>query len=339
MDKLHLHPVDPATPISPLGKIRLAVTVDDLLLIKGYELPPDHTHLRNAKLITKALQSHAVKGVYQFSNTAPLARDPSLAAIFDHWVESGHHVGNHTHNHPSLNWMTAADYIEEVEIAEKYLGSYIAAAPRRCFRFCMDMWGDSQCKCDEVLTSLEKKGYTSVPVSLGFHDIRWNAAYLRVRARGSSDDMEVLRSAYVDSAVRELRVHAANARAVEGRDTAHLWLIHGTSIAADCLERILERFSQAGTQFVSLDEAMEDSFNAMVPPRVSPEFIFQIERWALAKGVPVNDLHPKVLDLIEQMHPADGESANEATAAVRKNIAANSKAVLSPFPLSPDQVH
>ncbi|MBN9407764.1 MAG: polysaccharide deacetylase family protein [Burkholderiales bacterium] len=326
-------------PVSPLGRLKIAITIDDMLLLRGVPLAPGHSVPSNVSAIVAALHSHRVTGVYQFSNTAPAEDDPGLMKIFDTWVENGHHVANHTHHHPPLNWVDTDTYARDIEEAEKYLGRYINAAPKRCFRFCMDLWGDTPCKCTAILERLEAMDYTPIPVSIGFHDIRWNAAYCRVLRRGSPDEAAQLRQAYVDSALRELRIHAANARAVFGRDPVHIWLIHGTSIAADCLEEILHRFDEAGVEFVPLDTAMADPMNAEIPPRVSPEFIFQVEKWALVHGVPVNDRHPAILDQIETLHPAPGEMQAEITLRMREHIASATGACVQPIPLSPDQKH
>lgn len=326
-------------PVSPLGRLKIAITVDDMLLLRGVPMAPAHSVPSNVQAIISALKSHGVSGVYQFSNTAPAEDDPGLLKVFDKWVESGHHVANHTHHHPPINWVDADVYARDIEKAEKYLGRYINHAPRRCFRFCMDLWGDTACKCQAILGRLEQMAYTPIPVSIGFHDIRWNAAYCRVLGRGSAEEAAHLRQAYADSALHELRVHAANARAVFGRDPVHIWLIHGTSIAADCLDSILARFRHAAVDFVSLDEAMSDPMNAKVPPRVSPEFIFQVEKWALALGVPVNDRHPLILEEIEKLHPLPGEMQVDVTLRMREYIAAATGAKVQPIPLSPDQRH
>ena len=327
---------EPHVPVSPLGRLKIAITIDDMLLLRGVPMAPGHSVPSNIRAMISALKAHRVAGVYQFSNTAPLEDDESLLKVFDLWVESGHHVANHTHNHPPLNWVDADTYARDIEQAEKYLGRYINQAPRRCFRFCMDLWGDTACKCDAILGKLEDMGYTPIPVSIGFHDIRWNAAYCRVLKRGSAEDAAQIRRAYVESALHELRIHAANARTVFGRDPIHIWLIHGTSIAADCLEQILNGFRAAAVDFVSLDEAMGDRMNAEIPPRVSPEFIFQVEKWALALGVPVTDRMPSILDDIEKLYPAPGEMQPEITSRMREHIAAATGADIRPIPLYPD---
>src|SRR5262249_38706285 len=154
------------------------------------------------------------------------------------------------------------------------------------------MWGDTVEKRDAVRRYLDRVGYTPVPVSIGFHDARWMAAYWRAVKSDDKDGIAWMHKAYIESAMHQLRLHAANGRAVFGHDPLHIWLIHGTPIAGNCLSEILDRFAAAGVEFIPLEAAMEDPMNAIEPPRISPEFVHQVEKWALVRGIPVDDRHP-----------------------------------------------
>ena len=72
--------------------------------------------------------------------------------------------------------------------------------------------------------------------------------------------------------------------------------------------------------------------NALVPPRVSPEFIHQVEKWALVHGVPVDDRAPAILEEIEKLNPAPGESAAELRARQLASIAAASRRAAGAVP-------
>ena len=324
-----------AHSISPLGPVRLAVTMDDMLLFRdGVPMPKGHSSLGIARSMTQALKRHRATDVYAFSNTAPAEDDPELLRVFDHWVEQGHHVANHTHHHASINWVDAPTYIGDIERTEAIIKRWAERAPRRYFRYCNDMWGDTAEKQEAVAAYLARHGYTPVPVSVGFRDSRFQAAYWRTVKRDDREGVAFLRREFVNAALHELRQHAANARAVFGRDPVHIWLIHGTPLGGDCLDEILDRFQAAGVEFVSLDEAMADPMNALVPPRVSPEFIHQVEKWALVHGVPVDDRAPAILEEIEKLNPAPGESAAELRARQLASIAARLGARPAPFPLA-----
>ena len=324
-----------SSPISPLGPVKLAITMDDMLLFRGTPMPNNYSSLGIARNMTAALERHGASDIYAFSNTAPAEDDPDLLRVFDHWVDSGHHVANHTHHHPSINWVDAATYIGDIERTEEIIKRWAALAPRRYFRYCNDMWGDTAEKQATVGAYLAEQGYTPVPVSIGFRDTRFLPAYWRTLKRDDREGIAYLRREFVNTAVHELRLHAANARAVFGRDPAHIWLIHGTPLGGDCLDEILDRFASAGVQFVSLQEAMSDPMNANVPPRVSPEFIHQVEKWALVHNVPVDDRAPRILEEIERLNPAPGESAAEIRAGMHASIAKHLPGARpGPFPLA-----
>ena len=327
-----------AQPISPLGPVKLAITMDDMLLFRGgVPMPKSHTSLGIARAMTQALKRHGARDVYAFSNTAPAEDDPELLRVFDHWVDQGHHVANHTHHHASINWVDAATYIGDIERTEVIIRRWSERAPKRYFRYCNDMWGDTAEKQEAVAAYLSRHGYTPVPVSVGFRDSRFQAAYWRTVKRDDREGIAFLRREFVDAALHELSLHAANARAVFGRDPVHIWLIHGTPLGGDCLDEILDRFQAAGVEFVSLEEAMADPMNALTPPRVSPEFIHQVEKWALVHGVPVDDRAPPILAEIEKLNPAPGESAAEIRARQQASSAERLGARPAPFPLAPCQ--
>ncbi len=272
-----------------------------------------------------ALGAVGVSGVYQFSNTAPIEDDPHLAEAFDIWMAAGHYIGNHTRHHPSLNLMTAEAYLREIEMAEVDIGQYIEASPGRYFRFCGDLWGNTLEKRNAVLKGLSHLRYTAAPVSVFFHDTEWACAYRRVILKGLQDDAERLRAAYVDSAVHDLRIAAANARLIFGRDPVHIWLIHGTSIAADCLEQILARYVEAGVVFVPLGEAMEDPMSAPPPAFITSELMFQVEKWGSALGVPINRTKAEFLANLEMLHPITGEMDSDRAVAISRAIMAHAE--------------
>lgn len=322
-------------PISPLGAVKLAITMDDMLLWRGVPVPKNYTSLGIARAMTQALVRHRASDVFAFSNTAPAEDDPELLRVFDHWCDEGHHVANHTHHHASINWVDAQTYIGDIERTEEIIARWAARAPRRYFRYCNDMWGDTAEKQATVGAYLAQHGYTPVPVSVGFRDSRFMAAYWRAIHSDDREGIQFLRRAFVETAMHEMRLHAANGRAVYGRDPVHIWLIHGTPLGGDCLDEILDQFEAAGVQFVSLEEAMADPMNALVPPRVSPEFIHQVEKWALVHGVPVDDRPPPILEEIEKMNLMPGSSSVEFRARQQASIAQHLPgAKPTPFPLA-----
>lgn len=297
-------------PISPDGPIRLAVTIDDLFLWKGTPVPPERSPLRTAKELTLAFERHGIEGVYSFSNTAPPEDDPALYQVFDHWSEQGHYVANHTHRHPSLNWIEPATYIDDIEYTEKLIDRWSSLAPTRYFRYCMDMWGDTPEKQEAVEAYLQRSGYTSSPVSAWFYDHAWIVPYWRAFKKRDRDAQAWLRQSFVDTAVEQLRTQATAARQMFGRDPAQIWLSHGTPIAGECMDQILDTFAAANVEFVSLEEAMADPMYA-TQPVVTERFRNMVQKWAQAKGVTIPNMPPAILAEVESIAEIEGESTEE----------------------------
>lgn len=307
-------------PISPHGPVRLAISMDDLFLWPDMPLATGYSHLGITRAMTAAMGRHGVTGAYAFSATTPAEKAPGLYRVFDHWVEAGHHIANHTHHHANLNWVTVPKYIADIERTQTLIEPWSAKAPTRYFRYCMDNWGNTPEKHQGVQAYLARHAFTPAPISIWFYDTEFLAPHWRALRAGDADAVAHLRRAFVDTAEKQLRVQAVAARAMFGRDPAHIWLIHGTPLAADCLDAILDRFQAAGVVFVSLEEAMADPMNAQPVPIVTPRFLNQVQKWAALKGVPIEDCPPAILEEIDRFAPLPGHSTPEVMGRVFRAV-------------------
>lgn len=307
-------------PISPDGPIRLAISIDDLLLWPDMPLAAGYSHLNITQAMTKAMKGHGVTGTYAFSATSPADARPELYGVFDHWAEAGHHIANHTHHHANLNWVTVSNYLADIERTETLIEPWARRAPTRYFRYCMDNWGNTPEKHEGVQAYLDRNGFTAAPISIWFYDTEFLAPHWRALKAGDADGVKRVRQLFVDTAEKQLRVQAAAARAMFGRDPAHIWLIHGTPLAADCLGAILDRFAAANVTFVGLEEAMADPFNRDAVPIVTPRFLNQVQKWAALKGVAIEDCPPAVFEEIDRISPMPGHSTPEVMGRVFRAI-------------------
>lgn len=285
--------------------VEVAVTVDELLLWDGTPMPEGYTREKIVTSLVEVLAKHQIKGVYGFAHTSPLDKDSGLKGILRHWVDSGHHLGNHTHCHACLNWLSAKKYCEDIERSEDAIGELIERAPGRYFRYAMDMSGDTEAKRGEVEDFLARKGYTNAPISAWFNDFAWIVPHTRAHLNGDKDALTMLRQSYVEAAVAQLREAATAARLVFGRDIPHIWLIHGTPIAMDTLDDILSAFKRLGVRFVSLDHAMKDVAHRAMP-HVSPKFVNQLQRFCLGQGISIDKMCPSMLQAVLQASPREG---------------------------------
>ena len=304
-----------------IGPLKLALSMDELFLWRGTPMASGYSALGIARAMTTALARHRVRGTYAFSHTAPTDDDRALFDVLDHWVECGQHVANHTHHHANLNWVTASAYINDIERTETLIQPWATRAPSKYFRYCMDNWGNTPEKHDAVLAYLQRQGYIPAPISIWFYDIEFLVAHWRAVRRDDREGLAWLRRAFVDTAVSQLRVQAAAARAMFNRDPIHIWLIHGTPLAADCLDEILDRYEAMGVTFVSLEEAMKDPMNRDPVPIITLRFLNQVQKWAELRGQSIEDCPPAVLEQIEKVSPIAGASYAEIMTGVYKPIA------------------
>lgn len=103
------------TSVEEALPLEVAVTVDELLLWDDAPMPEGYTREKIVTSVIDVLARHQIDGVYGFAHTSPLDTDSGLKEILRHWVDSGHHLGNHTHCHACLNWVSAKNYCEDIE--------------------------------------------------------------------------------------------------------------------------------------------------------------------------------------------------------------------------------
>jgi len=292
--------------ISPEGAVKVAVTVDDFVLWDGVPMPDGITPLGITKSIAATLADHGLTGVYGFSHTHRLDSDPGLMAAWEAWVEAGHHLGNHTHLHAPLRWMSGDQYCADIDKAEGLIGNLIAMAPERYFRYAMDMAGETESKRGRVEDHLRASGYRNAPITAWFGDFTWIIPYYRAVVSKDEDAKRMLQETYVSSAVGQLAEYAQLARRLFGQDIPLIWLIHGTAIATDTLGTILNAFAESGVEFVPLPEAMSHPAHFAMPPCNSEFLRNHLQRYAIAAGIPEPHLDPELFGRVITAAPVEG---------------------------------
>jgi peptidoglycan/xylan/chitin deacetylase (PgdA/CDA1 family) len=295
-----------AKPLSESGPVKVAVTVDDLFLWPEVGHQNGFTPASCSASLMRAFEANGVPDVYAFSATFALDDDPSLKSVLDDWCAAGHHIGGHTHFHACLNWLGAERYIEDIDQSHELIEPWVATAPTRYFRFAMDMYGDTQSKTDEVLTHLAQAGFMHAPISLWFYDTQFVFPYDRAKRLDRQDDCQWLRDQFVEAAVSCLRGQVAASEQNLGRRPAHISLVHNSPIAADTYDRVLEAYAEAGAEFITLEEAMNDPANMIVAPGVNPKFRNLTQRWSEVLGVEIEGTPPAVLEELDAVAPIEG---------------------------------
>ena len=306
---------------NPLAGAKIAVTVDDQFQWSGVPFARGWSPQRVSKAMIDAFADHGVRGVYAFNATAPTVGKPSDLDILDDWCAAGHHVGNHTHEHLSLNWMDVDTYLRDMDASEQLLSRWIEKSPTRYFRYAYAMEGDTEEKTRRVQSQLTKAGYLSNPVTLWFYDAQFMVAYQRAVALSDRNSMQWLEDNLVDTALDLITSQVAAAVSALGRSPSHILLIHGTAIAGATIGRILGQLAEADVVFVTSEEAMQDPANVIGPQLTTRKFRNVTQKYAELAGDPIPNMPPAILEEMERIAVIEGMAWSDVIgAAMRRSI-------------------
>ena len=272
--------------------IRVAFTLDDIPLWPKSSPPDGFTEASIMQRISNALTRNGASGVYGFGNSWSLAKQPELATVLDAWVDAGHYVGNHTHNHPVLTEIGAERYCWEIDVADGHLAPWLAKAPTRFFRYTLCHWGDMEEKRAKVRGHLAARGYKPAEVTSWWYEWHWNRAWRNARDRGDQSAMTRLERDFVEACVVQLRHDHAALRDYFGRDVPSISLGHTVPFFAETADALFERLVAEGVEFISLDEAAADQAYVRVASVVSSKFLVYHQKLADAEGRPLPVLAP-----------------------------------------------
>lgn len=279
------------------------MTVDDLFLWPGLPFPEGWSPQRVSRQLVDAFSNNGVKEVYAFSCTRPVEGSKTLHEVLDMWCAAGHHVGNHTHYHCALNWCSTEEYERDMDRSEVLLRPWIEHAPTKYFRFAFDMWGDQREKTDRILTKLARSGFYYAPISMWFFDTIFMFPHFRALLKKNKLVANEIETLFVDKWMTQFENQANAARAAMKRDVTHIALIHGSPLSGATMDRVCQRMRMAGVEFVSLEEAMRDPFNAIAPPLTIRHFRNQTEKWCQVTKTTVEDMPPAMLGELDTVLP------------------------------------
>ena len=279
----------------------MAFTLDDLPVFPHMALPDGHTPYSIAARIIDSLGRNGVSGVFALANSWPLDVDPDYARILDDWIAAGHHIGNHTHSHPSLNDTSADDFIHDVSVADALLGPWIARAPLRAFRHPLEFWGDTEEKRVLVNAHIDRLAYRSAGVTSWFYEWEWDRAWRHLRQTGRRQEAERLKAEFVDYAAAQIAHDARTCRAVFGHEVIGIGLVHPLAFFTEVADAFFARLFAEGVTFVPLSEALDDPAYLRSGSIVTDAFaVYQI-KIAAAEGRALHAVPPTHKALIERV--------------------------------------
>jgi peptidoglycan/xylan/chitin deacetylase (PgdA/CDA1 family) len=169
-----------------------------------------------------------------------LVDNPGIARIFDQWVQAGHHVANHTHRHPIFDAVSAEEYKDQIALADKYLDPWLSQAPKKFFRYTLNLWGDTEEKLHSVKEYLDKNGYTISEVTSWFYEWEYNYAYWACLLNSDKDGMEFIKKSFLDYSIAQLKYDNEASKKWFGREIPGIALVHTVPLFSDIAEAFLK---------------------------------------------------------------------------------------------------
>ncbi|WP_243457125.1 polysaccharide deacetylase family protein [Parasphingorhabdus cellanae] len=241
---------------------RIAISFDDIPRHAGGFFTSDE---RAIKLIA-ALAEAGVEQAGFFVTTGNLDKPDRKGGEerIRAYVAAGHVIANHTHTHPWL-WKTdIADYVAEIDQAEKWLKGRDGYRPWFRFPYLDEGRRDLE-KRYAIRQALTERGLSNGYVTVDNYD--WHIDYLASQAAkaGKTMDMDALRDLYVETMVDTSNFYDDIAVRTTGRSPAHVLLLHETDIAALFIDDLVRGLIADGWTIITMDEAYADPIAQIEP--------------------------------------------------------------------------
>lgn len=227
---------------------------------------PRLTPQQRNQAMLDALAKHKVKAAL-FVTAGNGADKPAGYALARAWGEAGHVIGNHTMTHPDLDSakVSLAQYQQEVLDCDKI----IATLPgyQKWFRYTYLREGSEPGKREGMRDFLAAQGYRNAYITLDTSDWRLDEHLAETLEKNSKADLAPLKTAYLAHVRERALAYRAMSQRLQGRDIAHVILLHHNLINALFLDDVIGMFKEMGWTIVAPAKAFEDPVYQFSPQR------------------------------------------------------------------------
>lgn len=279
-------------PAAQANSGQIALTFDDL---PALTILRDQSYVNdlNRKLL-RGLKRHHLPAI-GFVNEGKLDEldRPQQIAVLNAWLDAGMDLGNHSYSHESPNILGADAYIADIARGEPVIRALLEQHRKtlRWFRHPYLETGSPAAVRAQIDGWLAQHGYRVAPVTIDAEDWEFAEPYDAAVARHDEADRKRIRRRYLDYTRRMIGWYREAARALFGRDIAHVMLLHATRLNADSIGAIAAMLRRDHLHAVSLEEAMRDPAYQTRDPYSGKDGIAWLERWSmeLKKELPWDD--------------------------------------------------
>ncbi len=265
---------------------RVAITIDDLPFVSANALSSEELRVRTEALLAH-LRARAVPAI-GFVNEGKIfeggSEDPARVSLLELWLQAGMELGNHSYSHLDFHETPLTEFQEDVLRGEPVIRRLLAArgeAPR-FFRHPFLHTGREPRPKAAFEAFLAGRGYRVAPVTIDNHDFLFARAY----DRAAELEKKRVMDSYLRYMLAVVEYYEAQSRAILGYELPQVLLLHANSLNADGLGSLLDRITERGYEFVSLEEALRDPAFSSEDTYTGPAGITWLHRWAMTRGVP-----------------------------------------------------
>jgi len=247
----------------PLEGMQIALTLNRMVRNK---IDPDanaddacftENTRENFDKLLKALKENQMPQTVDFIVGHTLDRD-----LQEEWLRGGNLIGNMTYSRWKPKKGTAQEFIENIERNEQALAPLWEKFPQKqkYFRYPGLRLDSDRQKGGLIRAYLKQKGYSEVPATIDAKDGLFSQSYCAAIARGDQDCANFIKASFKSILLDKSTKARAAAKNIAGREIKHVLMLRANQLTCDMLAEILSWYKALGAQFITLDEALSDSF-------------------------------------------------------------------------------
>jgi len=260
----------------------IAFTIDDLPL-NGPSIEIDRLQTMTKKLLT-VIQKNRIPMV-GFVNEgllyAPNETDARMA-VLKMWHDSGVELGNHTFSHMGFTGASLAAYEDDFIRGDSVVNLLVKPKKTRYFRHPFLQMGETRELEDSFEKFIAERGYRSVPITVDTMDWMFLAAYAKSLKEKDKALQKRVSEDYLKFVALKIDSGEKMADGLFGRQIKHILLLHANELNADNFEALIKIFKEKGYQFITVDEALQDSVYRF-PDKYAPTSDW-LGHWAFSQG-------------------------------------------------------
>lgn len=178
------------------------------------------------------------------------------------WLRSGNLIGNMTYEGRSFKRGGAQEFIATVARNDEALSRFQgkSAPAKKYFRFPFLKLGTDGERLSQIRAYLKQKGYVEVPATIDPRDVYFSQPYCAAQSRGDTMCATFIAATFKSWLLDKTIKARAVAQEIAGHDVKHILMIQANQLTCDWLDEWLRWYQAQGVRFISLDEALSDSF-------------------------------------------------------------------------------